>query len=111
MMLFMTYLVSNSKRFSFAAGVRIEVTQGKDYLLRLVNTALINNYFFTIANHTVTVVAMDGEYVKPYTTSVVTILPGQSMDVFLSCNSAIGEDVLPNPGLLDSTPINFDCIS
>ena len=95
----------------FAAGVRIKVTQGKDYLLRLVNSALINNYFFTIANHTMTVVAMDGEYTKPYTTSVVMILPGQSMDVFISCNSAIGEDVVPNPGLLYSTSIKIDLIS
>ena len=105
------YLVSKCRRFSFAAGVKIEVTQGKDYLLQLVNTALINNYFFTIANHTMTVVAMDGEYVKPYTTSVVMILPGQSMDVFISCTSAIGEDVIPNPGLSYSVLIILDFIS
>lgn len=85
--------------------MKIEVTQGKDYLLQLVNAALINNYFFTIANHTMTVVAMDGEYVKPYRTSVVMILPGQSMDVFISCTSAIGEDIILNPVILYSISI------
>lgn len=87
------------------------MTQGKDYLLRLVNTALINNYFFTIANHTMTVVAMDGEYVKPHSTSVVMILPGQSMDVFISCTSAIGENVIPNPGRFVSSFHKLDSIS
>ena len=55
-----------------------------------------------------TVVAMDGEYVKPHSTSVVMILPGQSMDVFISC---IGENVIPNPGRFVSSFHKLDSIS
>lgn len=42
--------------------------------------------FFTIANHTLTVVAKDGLYLKHFKTNYLMITPGQSMDVLLHAN-------------------------
>lgn len=56
---------------------------GKTYLLRLINAAMNDELFFSIANHTVTIVEADAVYVKPFATSVVVITPGQTTNVLL----------------------------
>lgn len=56
---------------------------GKTYLLRLINAALNDELFFSIANHTVTVVEADAVYVKPFSTDSLLITPGQTMNVLL----------------------------
>ncbi|PSR98292.1 Laccase-17 like [Actinidia chinensis var. chinensis] len=62
---------------------RLKVKSGKTYLLRLINAALNDELFFTIANHTLTVVEADAVYVKPFKTSIVLITPGQTTNVLL----------------------------
>jgi laccase len=42
--------------------------------------------FFGIAKHNLTVVAQDGAYIKPITTSYIMITPGQTMDILLTAN-------------------------
>lgn len=42
--------------------------------------------FFGIANHNMTVVGTDGEYLKPITTDYIMISPGQTMDVLVTAN-------------------------
>ncbi|KAG8375247.1 hypothetical protein BUALT_Bualt10G0080400 [Buddleja alternifolia] len=62
---------------------KLKVKPGKTYLLRLINAALNNELFFSIANHTLTVVEADAVYVKPFKTDVVLITPGQTTNVLL----------------------------
>ena len=59
-------------------GYVLEVQSGKTYLLRLMNAALFSEYYLKIAGHTMTVVASDANYVKPYATDVVVITPGET---------------------------------
>jgi laccase len=67
------------------------VTSGSTYLLRLTNAALLNDHFFKVANHTLTVVRADGNDLQPFETDVVVITPGQTTDVLLTANQPKGE--------------------
>ncbi|KAA8549296.1 hypothetical protein F0562_000980 [Nyssa sinensis] len=62
---------------------KLRVKAGKTYMLRLINAALNDELFFSIANHTFTVVEADAIYVKPFETDVVLITPGQTTNVLL----------------------------
>ncbi|KAL5210721.1 hypothetical protein ABZP36_006344 [Zizania latifolia] len=62
---------------------RLKVRAGETYLLRLINAALNDELFFSVANHTLTVVDVDAAYVKPFDTDVVLITPGQTTNVLL----------------------------
>ncbi|KAK3411195.1 hypothetical protein EUGRSUZ_J03171 [Eucalyptus grandis] len=61
------------------------VEQGKTYLLRIINAAM-QDLFFSIANHILTVVATDASYTKPLTRDIIKISPGQTIDVLLKAN-------------------------
>ncbi|KAL5991853.1 Laccase-17 [Asimina triloba] len=63
---------------------KLRVEPGKTYLLRLINAALNDELFFSIANHTLTVVEVDALYVKPFTTNTLLITPGQTTNVLLA---------------------------
>ncbi|GLJ29355.1 hypothetical protein SUGI_0578910 [Cryptomeria japonica] len=69
---------------------RILVERGKTYLLRIVNCAMLHSYFFKIANHLMTVVAVDAEYTKPYKTDVLLTNPGNTMDVLITAGQQSG---------------------
>lgn len=62
---------------------RLKVKPGKTYLLRLINAALNDELFFSIANHSLTVVEGDASYTKPFKADWVLITPGQTMNVLL----------------------------
>ncbi|KAK6942979.1 Multicopper oxidase, type 1 [Dillenia turbinata] len=62
---------------------KLKVKPGKTYLLRLINAALNDELFFSIANHSLTVVETDAIYVKPFETETVLITPGQTTNVLL----------------------------
>ncbi|KAG8473781.1 hypothetical protein CXB51_035858 [Gossypium anomalum] len=62
---------------------KLKVKPGKTYLLRLINAALNDELFFSIANHTLTVVDVDAIYVKPFETETLLITPGQTTNVIL----------------------------
>ncbi|KAM7265735.1 hypothetical protein ACFE04_003418 [Oxalis oulophora] len=62
---------------------KLKVKPGKTYLLRLINAALNDELFFSIANHTLTVVETDATYIKPFKTSIIQITPGQTTNVLL----------------------------
>ncbi|NP_001105921.2 putative laccase precursor [Zea mays] len=63
---------------------KLKVKPGRTYMLRLINSALNDELFFGIANHTLTVVEADASYVKPFTVSTLVISPGQTMNVLLT---------------------------
>ncbi|TYI99473.1 hypothetical protein E1A91_A13G020000v1 [Gossypium mustelinum] len=62
---------------------KLKVKTGKTYLLRLINAALNDELFFSIANHTLTAVDVDAIYVKPFETETLLITPGQTTNVIL----------------------------
>uniref|UniRef100_A0A2N9E2B6 Laccase n=1 Tax=Fagus sylvatica TaxID=28930 RepID=A0A2N9E2B6_FAGSY len=62
---------------------KLKVKPGKTYLLRLINAALNDELFFSIANHSFTVVEADAVYVKPFETNTLLITPGQTTNVLL----------------------------
>lgn len=70
----------------FVETFKLKVERGLTYLLRIINCALQEMHFFSIAKHNLTVVATDASYVKPFTSSYLTISPGQTFDVLLEAN-------------------------
>lgn len=73
-----------------------KVRREKTYLLRIINAALNNNFWFGVANHSLTVVAADGNYLEPFITTVVPLTPGQTADVLLTTDQKPGQ-ALTNP--------------
>ncbi|KAK1298776.1 Laccase-17 [Acorus calamus] len=67
---------------------KLKVKPGKTYMLRLINAALNDELFFSIANHTVKVVEADAVYVKPFDINVVLITPGQTTNILLETHSS-----------------------
>ncbi|XP_050290854.1 laccase-2-like [Quercus robur] len=65
---------------------RLKVKPGKTYLLRLINAALNDELFFTIANHTFTIVETDAIYIKPIKTNILLLTPGQTTNILLKTN-------------------------
>ncbi|KAG5550377.1 hypothetical protein RHGRI_015362 [Rhododendron griersonianum] len=68
---------------------KLKVVQEKIYLLRIINVALYSELFFKIANHTMTVVAVDACYTNPMVTDVIVISPGQTIDVLLTADQPL----------------------
>ncbi|KAM7527618.1 hypothetical protein LguiB_031028 [Lonicera macranthoides] len=66
--------------------VRLSVDSGDSVLLRVINAALNQQLFFTVANHRLTVVAADAVYTKPFTTTTIMLGPGQTTDVLLTAD-------------------------
>ncbi|KAL4325122.1 hypothetical protein GQ457_11G007800 [Hibiscus cannabinus] len=64
----------------------MEVEAGKTYLLRIINAALNDELFFSIAGHNMTVVEIDAVYTKPFTTRVILIAPGQTTNVLIKAD-------------------------
>ncbi|KAG6625868.1 hypothetical protein I3843_15G007700 [Carya illinoinensis] len=81
---------------------RLSVQHGKTYLLRLVNSGMNEEMFFGIAKHNLTVVAQDGAYIKPITTSYIMITPGQTMDILLTANQAPSQYYIAASPFFDS---------
>ncbi|KAK9906252.1 hypothetical protein M0R45_002679 [Rubus argutus] len=69
---------------------RRKVDYGKTYLVRIVNANIDADIFFAIAQHNLTVVGLDGAYIKPIDTTYIVISPGQTMDVLLKANQVLG---------------------
>ncbi|RID42801.1 hypothetical protein BRARA_J02661 [Brassica rapa] len=66
--------------------VVVPVNSGETSLLRVINAALNQPLFFTVANHKLTVVGADASYLKPFTTKVLMLGPGQTTDVLLTAD-------------------------
>ncbi|KAK6145562.1 hypothetical protein DH2020_022382 [Rehmannia glutinosa] len=66
--------------------ITVPVDSGETNLLRVVNSGLNQQLFFKVANHKLTVVGADASYVKPFTTSVLMLGPGQTTDVLITAD-------------------------
>lgn len=62
----------------------VPIHSGETNLLRVINAALNQPLFFTVANHKLTVVGADASYLKPFTTKVLMLGPGQTTDVLIT---------------------------
>ncbi|KAI3819571.1 hypothetical protein L1987_13412 [Smallanthus sonchifolius] len=69
---------------------KLDVVPGQTLLLRIINAALNTQFFFKIANHNLTVVAVDASYTNPFQTDVVLVGPGQTTDVLVTANQSPG---------------------
>ncbi|XP_059453482.1 laccase-14-like [Corylus avellana] len=85
------------------------VSYGKTYLLRVINAVVSAELFFAIARHNLTVVGMDGHYIKP----VVTNCPGQTMDILLTTNQSLGHYYMAALQFWSQDPaiLNFDHVN
>ncbi|OMO75900.1 Multicopper oxidase, type 1 [Corchorus olitorius] len=66
--------------------VIVPTDSGETNLLRVINAALNQPLFFKVANHKFTVVGADASYLKPFTTSVIMLGPGQTTDVLITAD-------------------------
>ncbi|KAI3793250.1 hypothetical protein L1987_35866 [Smallanthus sonchifolius] len=66
--------------------VIVPVDSGETNLIRVINAGLNQQLFFSIANHKLTVVGADASYVKPFTTNVLMLGPGQTTDVLIQAD-------------------------
>ncbi|KAM1069679.1 hypothetical protein EV1_001474 [Malus domestica] len=64
--------------------VIVPIDSGETNLLRVINAALNQPLFFSVANHKLTVVSADASYTKPFTTTVLMLGPGQTTDVLIT---------------------------
>lgn len=86
------------------------VKYGETILLRVINAALNQELYFSIGNHTMTVVGVDASYTKPFLTNLLMLGPGQTTDVLITTDQSPGEyymaarpfSTLPN-GAFDNT--------
>ncbi|RLM58653.1 hypothetical protein C2845_PM18G13040 [Panicum miliaceum] len=62
-------------------GFKLNVENGKTYMLRIINAALNDDLFFKIAGNKITVVEVDAIYTKPFNTGTLLIAPGQTTNV------------------------------
>ncbi|KAG6476282.1 hypothetical protein ZIOFF_065521 [Zingiber officinale] len=62
---------------------KLEVEAGKTYMLRLINAAVNDELFFSVADHNLTVVDVDGVYVKPFDADIILISTGQTTNLLL----------------------------
>ncbi|OWM87383.1 laccase-12-like isoform X2 [Punica granatum] len=64
----------------------IPIDSGETSLLRVINAALNQELFFSVAQHKLTVVGADASYLKPFSTSVIMVGPGQTTDVLITAD-------------------------
>ncbi|XXG39819.1 hypothetical protein AAC387_Pa01g0682 [Persea americana] len=88
--------------------VIIPVDSGETNLIRVINAALNNELFFTIAGHQMTVVGADASYLKPFTTNVIMLGPGQTTDVLITTNQPPGRYYMAACAYFSAQNASFD---
>ncbi|CAB4289614.1 unnamed protein product [Prunus armeniaca] len=96
------------KSTSFCRDIQAPCGSNKTYLLRIVNAAMNTIFFYSIANHNLTVVGVDGSYTKPVTTDYMTISPGQTLDALLITNQQVGQYYMAARAYSNTLLIPFD---
>ncbi|XP_057852963.2 laccase-12 [Cryptomeria japonica] len=87
---------------------RVAVKTGQTNLLRVINGALNTDLFVTLANHEMTVVAVDALYTKPHKTQVIMLGPGQTTDVLVNFTKTAGRFYLAARAYASGQGISFD---
>ncbi|KAF9441138.1 multicopper oxidase [Macrolepiota fuliginosa MF-IS2] len=79
----------------------VNVEQSKRYRLRLVSISCDPDFMFSIDNHELTVIEVEGTPVEQYTINTIHIFAGQRYSVVLNANQTVGNywiRALPNTG-------------
>ncbi|KAE9369327.1 multicopper oxidase [Stipitochalara longipes BDJ] len=74
----------NSTLLNDGQNIRLAITPGKTYRLRIINTSAMGSNFISFQGHDLTVIAVDGVNVEATTTSSIYISAAQRMDVLLT---------------------------
>ncbi|CBI40575.3 unnamed protein product, partial [Vitis vinifera] len=90
---------------------KIDVVPGKTYLLRVINAGLNMENFFAIAHHKLTIVEVDAEYTKPFTTDRVMLGPGQTINVLVTTDQPIGKYSMAMGAYMSAKGVKFQNIS
>ncbi|KAE8715322.1 hypothetical protein F3Y22_tig00110177pilonHSYRG00088 [Hibiscus syriacus] len=90
---------------------RMQVNYGSTYLLRIINAGMNEPKFFSIANHTLTLVAQDASYVRRLMSNYIMINPGQTMDVLVVANQNAGRYYMATRPFSDSSAVPVDFIT
>ncbi|KAI7864848.1 Cupredoxin [Spinellus fusiger] len=61
----------------------VPVESGKTYRLRIIGSSAFRTFGFGIAQHSLTIIEVDGELVKPHTVPFIEVASGQRMSVLL----------------------------
>ncbi|KAF0897576.1 hypothetical protein E2562_039268 [Oryza meyeriana var. granulata] len=88
-------------------GFKLNVENGKTYMLRIINAALNDDLFFKVAGHELIVVEVDAVYTKPFKTDTLLITPGQTTNVLLKANQSAGRYLLSVSPFMDA-PVQVD---
>ncbi|XP_062183221.1 laccase-22 [Phragmites australis] len=88
-------------------GFKLNVENGKTYMLRIINAALNDDLFFKIAGHKLTVVEVDAVYTKPFRTETLLITPGQTTNVLLIADQSAGRYLFSVSPFMDA-PVQVD---
>ncbi|CAO2825742.1 unnamed protein product [Amaranthus hypochondriacus] len=86
----------------------VPIDVGDTHLLRVINAALNQELFFSVANHPFTVVGADASYLKPFTTNILMLGPGQTTDVLISGNQAPGRYYIAAKPYQSAQGVAFD---
>ncbi|PIA57115.1 hypothetical protein AQUCO_00600087v1 [Aquilegia coerulea] len=84
------------------------VNSGETNLLRIINSAMNQELFFTIANHRLTVVGIDASYTKQLATSVIMLGPGQTTDILITTNQPAGRYYMAARAYATAPNVPFD---
>ncbi|KAE8682309.1 Secretory laccase, putative isoform 1 [Hibiscus syriacus] len=90
---------------------RMQVDFQNTYHLRIINSAMNEEMFFSIMNHPLTVVAQDASYIQRFTTDYILISPGQTMDVLVFANQNAGQYYMATRPFSDSAALPVDLIT
>ncbi|XWS24877.1 hypothetical protein CRYUN_Cryun27aG0022700 [Craigia yunnanensis] len=90
---------------------RMQVDYEKTYLLRIINAAMNEPKFFSITNHSLTLVAQDASYVQRFTSDYILIHPGQTMDVLVYANQNVGQYYMATRPFSDASAMPVDFIT
>eukprot|EP00897_Mesotaenium_endlicherianum_P005319 jgi/Mesen1/4815/ME000243S03994 len=82
------------------------VKPGKTYRIRIVNVALWAQQNIQIEGHKLTVVEIDGNYVKPVVVDSLQTFPGQAFSVLVTFNQTPGDYWIASNGQYDNLGAN-----
>eukprot|EP00253_Pinus_taeda_P000959 PITA_00959 len=87
---------------------RVPVKAGETNLLRIINAAMNTDLFFSVANHSMTVVAVDASYTKPLRTNFLMLGPGQTTDILVTANQPTGRYYMAARAYSSGQGVPFD---
>ncbi|KAJ7843746.1 Cu-oxidase-domain-containing protein [Mycena olivaceomarginata] len=68
----------------------VSVVPGKRYRFRLINISARSQFFFSIDNHTMTVIEADGVATEPHEVNILLIHTSQRYSIVVAANQAVG---------------------